>query len=61
MSDETDEEYGPEETTRRRDAVLKIMVNTPPQPRPSNRQADKNRKSTGADRAQRASDRQQKS
>jgi hypothetical protein len=30
----TDEsEYGAEEAARRRDAVLKIMVNTPPQPR----------------------------
>jgi len=26
------DEYSPEETARRRDAVLKILVNTPPQP-----------------------------
>ena len=29
----SDEEFSEEETARRRDAVLKIMVNTPPQPR----------------------------
>jgi hypothetical protein len=28
-----EDEYGPEETARRRDAVLKVMVNMPPQPR----------------------------
>jgi hypothetical protein len=47
-----DDQYGPEETAQRRDAVLKIMVNTPPQPhatRPAVR--SKKRKSTGADRA----------
>ena len=27
-----DQEYDAEETARRRDAVLKIMVNTPPRP-----------------------------
>jgi hypothetical protein len=30
-----EEDYDPEETARRRDAVLKIMVNTAPQPRVS--------------------------
>ncbi|HVC52479.1 MAG TPA: hypothetical protein VND87_10695 [Stellaceae bacterium] len=44
------DQYDPEETARRRDAVLKIMVNTPPQPRVT-RQAPKTRKSAAADRA----------
>jgi hypothetical protein len=55
-----DDQYAPDEAARRRDAVLKIMVNTPPQPRVSNRPIRKSRKSTGADREQKASDRQQK-
>jgi hypothetical protein len=29
---DTKDEYSHEETARRRDAVLKILVNTPPQP-----------------------------
>jgi hypothetical protein len=33
----TDDEYSPEETARRRDAVLKIMVNTPQQPHATHR------------------------
>lgn len=55
------DEYAPDEAARRRDAVLKIMVNTPPQPRTSSRQAQRKRKSTGAGRARKAADRQQKS
>lgn len=56
----SDDEYSPEEAARRRDAVLKIMVNTPPQPRASNRQTQGKRKSTGAGRGRKASVRQQK-
>lgn len=29
----SEDDYSPEEVERRRDAVLKIMVNTPPRPR----------------------------
>ena len=48
----SNDEYSPEEAERRRDAVLKIMVNTPPQPRSSSPPArSKKRKSTGAGRA----------
>jgi hypothetical protein len=28
-----DDQYGPEETARRRDEVIRVMANTPPQPR----------------------------
>ena len=52
-----DEEFTEEETVRRRDAVLKVMVNTPPQPRTSTRPTRKSRKPTGADRAHKPSDR----
>jgi hypothetical protein len=55
-----DAEYSDEETARRRDAVLKIMVNTPPQPHANNRPTQKKRKPTGADRAQKAAARPQK-
>jgi hypothetical protein len=58
---EQDENYSAEETARRRDAVLKIMVNTPPQPRASNPSARKTRKPTGADRKRKTADRQQTS
>jgi len=56
-----DDQYSPEEAARRRDAVLKIMVNTPPQPRVSNRPTQGKQKSTGAGRARKAADRPQKS
>jgi hypothetical protein len=29
---QSDDQYSPEEATRRRDAVLKAMINTPPTP-----------------------------
>lgn len=46
------DEYSPEEAERRRDAVLKILVNTPPQPRATHPPGrSKKRKSTGVDRA----------
>jgi hypothetical protein len=32
MSDERDDQYPPEEAARRRDEVVKRMLNTPPQP-----------------------------
>jgi hypothetical protein len=56
-----DDQFSPEETARRRDAVLKIMVNTPPQPR-TNRPPgqSKRRKSTGAGRVSKPSDHPQK-
>jgi hypothetical protein len=47
-----DDEYSPEDAARRRDAVLKIMVNTPPQPRATQSPArSKKQKSIGEDRA----------
>jgi len=49
-----------EEVARRRDAILRIMVNTPPQPRVSNRPTQGKRKSTGAGLAPKAADRPQK-
>jgi len=56
-----DDQYSPEETARRRDAVLKIMVNTPPQPRVTRRPVQPGKqKPTGADRAQKPSVRPQK-
>ena len=46
---EREDDYSPKETARRRDAVLKIMVNTPPQPRSNGPRArSKKQKSTGA-------------
>jgi len=60
MKADSDDQYTPEEVARRRDAVLKIMVNTPPQPRVSNRPAGKNRKPAGAGRARKASGRPRK-
>jgi hypothetical protein len=30
---QSDDQYTPEETARRRDAVVKAMINTPPTPR----------------------------
>jgi len=51
-----DDNYSPEEAARRRDAVLKIMVNTPTQPRATRRPAEpKSRKSTGVGRARKPS------
>jgi hypothetical protein len=56
-----DDQYDAEETAKRRDAILRVMVNTPPQPRTSNRPAQGKQKSTGAGRARKAADRPQKS
>jgi len=41
-------EYSPEETARRRDAVLKILVNTPPQPHATRQSQTKERRKTTA-------------
>jgi hypothetical protein len=61
LSMDIDDQYSPDEAARRRDAVLKIMVNTPPQPRAIPRPAQlKTRKKTGEDRPRKASGRQQK-
>jgi hypothetical protein len=60
MPPDQSDDFTPEETARRRDAVLKIMVNTPPQPRANHRPDQGKRKSTGVDRASTASARQQK-
>jgi hypothetical protein len=55
------DEFSEEETAKRRDAVLKIMVNTPPQPRATHPPGQpKKRKPTGEGRAPKASDRPQK-
>ena len=57
-----DDQYSPEEAARRRDAVLKIMVNTPPQPRATRPPAQpKIQKLTGAGPVKKAAVRQQKS
>ena len=57
-----DETYSPEETARRRDAVLKILVNTPPQPQATRSARPRKKKTTASDRAARKpSDRQKKS
>jgi hypothetical protein len=42
------DEYSPEETARRRDAVLKILVNTPPQPHATRQGKPKERRKTTA-------------
>lgn len=56
-----DETYSPDETARRRDAVLKILVNTPPQPHAARQLRSKKRKTTAAGReARKPSGRQQK-
>jgi hypothetical protein len=61
-SQRDDDQYCPEDTERRRDAVLKIMVNTLPQPHATHRPTQSGRrKSTGADRARKDACRQQKS
>jgi hypothetical protein len=39
-----DEEYTPEETARRRDAVLKVMLNTKPQRRATSPESPEKRK-----------------
>ncbi len=38
------DEYSDEETTQRRDAVLKRMLNTPPKPRPKRERTTNKRK-----------------
>jgi hypothetical protein len=55
-----EDEFSPEEIARRRDAVLKIIVNTPPQPRTTRQAQSKNRKPTGAGRARKTAVRPQK-
>jgi hypothetical protein len=57
-----DDEYSPEETARRRDAVLKILVNTPPQPQATRPPRPRKKKTTASDLADRkTSGRQKKS
>jgi hypothetical protein len=56
-----DEQYDDEETAKRRDSILRVLVNTPPQPRTRNRPAQRKQKPTVAGRARKAADRQQKS
>jgi len=47
---ERPDEYGEEETAKRRDEVLKRMLHTPPQPKPSHPQSRvRNQKKAGAD------------
>jgi hypothetical protein len=59
LSGSGDEQYDPEEAARRRDAVLKIMVNTPPQPRPG-APSKTTRQSPSEDRVRRKSNRPKK-
>jgi hypothetical protein len=61
MAKQNDDDYSPEETARRRDAVLKVMVNTPPQPRTNLRRSQGKRIPTGEGRTRKASARQRKS
>jgi hypothetical protein len=55
-----DDEYSPEETARRRDAVLKILVNTPPQPQAIRSTHPRKKKTTASDRAGRKTSGHQK-
>jgi hypothetical protein len=59
MANDVDDQYSSEEAARRRDAVLKIMVNPPPQPHATRPSAQpKKRKPAVADRIKpKASDR----
>jgi hypothetical protein len=58
---EEEEQYPAEIAARRRDAVLQIMVNTPPQPHAIHRQdRAKRRKTTASDQAKKAGVRQRK-
>jgi hypothetical protein len=60
MTKSNDDEYSPEETARRRDAVLKILVNTPPQPQVTRSDHPEMRRTTASDRVVRkTSSRQQ--
>lgn len=51
MNADDRDEYSPEETARRRDAVLKILVNTPPQPQVTRSDRPEKKKTTASDRA----------
>jgi len=53
-------EYSPEETARRRDAVLKILVNTPPQPHATRPARLRKKKTTASGRAARKPSARQK-
>jgi hypothetical protein len=53
MKTNDSDEYSPEETARRRDAVLKILVNTPPQPRSTRSTRSGRQKTTASGRADR--------
>jgi len=56
----SEQEFTDQEVADRRDAILRVMVNTPPQPRTNNRPVRKSQKQTGAGQARKASDRPQK-
>jgi len=55
-----DDEYSPEETARRRDAVLKILVNTPPQPQATRPPRPRKKNTTASDLADRKTSGRQK-
>jgi len=57
---ESNDEYSPEETARRRDAVLKILVNPPPQPHATRSTRPGKKKTTASDRAARKPSARQK-
>jgi len=60
-SRDDDDQYSPVETARRRDAVLKILVNTPPQPQATRPTRPRKKKTTVSDRpVRKTSSRQQK-
>lgn len=50
MNDDMDK-FSEEETARRRDAVLKILVNTPPQPYATRQRQTKSRMTIASDRS----------
>ena len=56
MTDKNEDEFfSDEEATRRRDEVIRRMVNTPPQPRVSPKSGQKKAKPTGGGRKPRKS------
>lgn len=48
MSKKDSEQYSSAETARRRDEVVRRMVNTPPQPKKAKTRPSRKRKPTGA-------------
>jgi hypothetical protein len=60
MKENDPDEYSSEETARRRDAVLKILVNTPPQPQATCPPRPRKKKTIASDRPARKTSARQK-